>query len=99
MVETADIAVVSFDRFIHGNDAEKRTVAKELYYAFSTVGWVYLKDHGIPQERVDEIFGLVSCKYSAVSSSNSKSTYDLRPNPSSRSLSNESSHGSSLTPK
>jgi isopenicillin N synthase-like dioxygenase len=60
MVETADIAVVSFDRFIHGNDADKRVVAKELYEAFSTVGWVYLKDHGIPQERVDEIFSLVS---------------------------------------
>ena len=60
MVETADIAVVSFARFIHGSDADKRAVAKELYEAFSTVGWVYLKDHGIPQERVDEIFSLVS---------------------------------------
>lgn len=60
MTESADIAVVSFDRFINGDDAEKRAVAKQLYDAFSTVGWVYLKDHGIPQERVDEIFSLVS---------------------------------------
>jgi isopenicillin N synthase-like dioxygenase len=60
MAETADIAVVSFDRFINGDDRDKRAVAKELYEAFSTVGWVYLKDHGIPQSRVDEIFGLVS---------------------------------------
>lgn len=60
MTESADIAVVSFDRFINGDDAEKRAVAKQLYDAFSTVGWVYLKDHGIPQERVDEIFALVS---------------------------------------
>ncbi|KAF2109375.1 hypothetical protein BDV96DRAFT_604716 [Lophiotrema nucula] len=58
MTETADIAIVSFDRFINGSDADKRAVAKELYDAFSTVGWVYLKDHGIPQSRVDEIFGL-----------------------------------------
>jgi isopenicillin N synthase-like dioxygenase len=60
MIEAADIAIVSFDRFLNGGDAEKRVVAKQLYDAFSTVGWVYLKDHGIPQERVDEIFGLVS---------------------------------------
>jgi isopenicillin N synthase-like dioxygenase len=60
MSEAADIAVVSFDKFINGGDAEKRAVAKELYNAFSTVGWVYLKDHGIPQERVEEIFDLVS---------------------------------------
>jgi isopenicillin N synthase-like dioxygenase len=59
MTETADIAVVSFERFIQGGDEDKRAVAKQLYDAFSTVGWVYLKDHGIPQERVDEIFGLV----------------------------------------
>ncbi|PSN59494.1 Clavaminate synthase-like protein [Corynespora cassiicola Philippines] len=57
-VEAAKIAVVSFDRFLHGNDDEKRAVARELYDAFSTVGWVYIKDHGIPQSRVDEIFGL-----------------------------------------
>jgi isopenicillin N synthase-like dioxygenase len=60
MVVAADIAVVSFERFINGDDSEQRAVAKELYEAFSTVGWVYLKDHGIPQERVDEIFALVS---------------------------------------
>ena len=60
MTEVADIAVISFDRFINGNDANKRAVAKDLFEAFSTVGWVYLKDHGIPQSRVDEVFELVS---------------------------------------
>ncbi|KAF2792882.1 Clavaminate synthase-like protein [Melanomma pulvis-pyrius CBS 109.77] len=58
MTQAADIAVVSFERFINGDDADKRAVAKELYEAFSTVGWVYLKDHGIPQTRVEEIFEL-----------------------------------------
>ncbi|KAF1842819.1 Clavaminate synthase-like protein [Cucurbitaria berberidis CBS 394.84] len=58
MTDAADIAIVSFDKFINGDDADKRAVAKQLYNAFSTVGWVYVKDHGIPQERVDEIFGL-----------------------------------------
>lgn len=59
MSENADIAVVSFDKFIHGNDDDKRAVAKQLYNAFSTVGWVYLKDHGIAKDRVDEMFDLV----------------------------------------
>lgn len=59
MSGNADIAIVSFDKFIYGSDDDKREVAKQLYDAFSTVGWVYLKDHGIAQERVDEMFGLV----------------------------------------
>jgi len=59
MAEVNPIAIVSFNRFIHGDDEDKRAVAKQLYNAFSTVGWVYLKDHGIPQEQVDGIFGLV----------------------------------------
>jgi isopenicillin N synthase-like dioxygenase len=59
MSDVADIAIVSFERFINGNHEDKRAVARQLYDAFSTVGWVYLKDYGIPQERVDEIFGLV----------------------------------------
>lgn len=65
MTESAKIAVVSFDKFINGGDAEKRAVAKELYNAFSTVGWVYLSDSGISQARVDEIFKLVRCCQSA----------------------------------
>jgi isopenicillin N synthase-like dioxygenase len=59
MSDTAGIAVVSFDKFLHGGDKDKRDVARQLYDAFSIVGWVYLKDHGISQERVDEIFSLV----------------------------------------
>ena len=59
MAGKAEIAIVSFEKFINGSDAEKRAVARQIYDAFSTVGWVYLKDHGIPQERVDGIFRLV----------------------------------------
>ena len=55
----ADIAVVSFDRFLNGSDEGRRAVAQEIYQAFSSVGWVYVKDHGIPQARVDDIFALV----------------------------------------
>ena len=67
MVGPAEIAVVSFKRFINGDTADKRAVAKKLYEAFSTAGWTYLKDHGILQERVDEIFALVRPLYTLLS--------------------------------
>lgn len=59
MAHAADIAVVSFDRFINGDDADRKAVAKEVCNAFSSLGWVYISDHGIPQTRVDEVFELV----------------------------------------
>ena len=54
----ADIAVVSFERFLKGDDKSKREVAAEIYGAFSTVGWVYIKDHGVGG--VGDAFRLVS---------------------------------------
>ena len=54
------IPVVSFAGFLTGNREKQEKVARRVYDAFSTVGFIYLKDHGIPQTRVDEIFALVS---------------------------------------
>ncbi|KAJ7333563.1 hypothetical protein OS493_017101 [Desmophyllum pertusum] len=31
-------------------------LADQVYQAFSTIGFVYLKNHGIPQEMIDSIF-------------------------------------------
>jgi isopenicillin N synthase-like dioxygenase len=53
----ADIAVVSFERFLNGDDQARREVAREIYDAFSTVGWVYIKDHGV--DTVEDAFSLV----------------------------------------
>jgi isopenicillin N synthase-like dioxygenase len=55
----AEIAVMSFDRFLYGDKDDRLAVAGEVYNAFSTVGWLYLKDHSIPQSAVDEIFASV----------------------------------------
>lgn len=57
---TDAIPIVSFEKFLTGKRAEQQQVAKQVCDAFSTVGFIYLKDHGIPQSRVDEIFALVS---------------------------------------
>lgn len=53
----AEISVVSFERFLNGDDKARREVATEIYNAFSTVGWVYIKDHGV--DGVDDAFSLV----------------------------------------
>ena len=51
--------IVSFAPFIHGTDVEKCAVAQELYNAFHTYGWVYLRDFGISDEEVDKMFEMV----------------------------------------
>lgn len=58
--ESTPIPVVSFEQFLTGNRQSQKQVAKQVYDAFSTVGFIYLKDHGIPLARVEEIFELVS---------------------------------------
>lgn len=56
----ASFPVVSFQNFISGSEAEKRVVAQELYDAFHTYGWIYLKDFGISADEIDEMFAAVS---------------------------------------
>jgi hypothetical protein len=51
--------VVSFKPFLTGSEDEQRHVAQELYDAFHTFGWIYLKDFGISQEEVEEMFAMV----------------------------------------
>lgn len=57
--EATPIPVVSFEKFLTGERSDQKEVARKVYDAFSTVGFIYLKDHGIPQTRVEEIFELV----------------------------------------
>ncbi|XP_022798489.1 UPF0676 protein C1494.01-like [Stylophora pistillata] len=38
------------------NSQAIKTLADQLYQAFSTIGFVYLKNHGIPQEELDAVF-------------------------------------------
>lgn len=66
--ESTPIPVVSFEKFLTGDRADQKEVAKQVYDAFSTIGFIYLKDHGIPQSRVEEIFELVRPKSSALCS-------------------------------
>jgi isopenicillin N synthase-like dioxygenase len=59
MTGNTTIPVVSFEKFLTGTRENQSDVAAKVYDAFSKIGFIYLKDHGISQERVDEIFQLV----------------------------------------
>jgi len=51
--------IVSFRPFLEGTEEEQRMVAQNLYDAFHMYGWVYLKDFGINQADVEEMFAIV----------------------------------------
>jgi isopenicillin N synthase-like dioxygenase len=50
------IPIVDFSPFLHGTEAEKKEVASQIDSAFSNIGFVCLKNHGIPIDTIDECF-------------------------------------------
>ena len=50
------IPIVDFGAFLDGETEEQERVAREIDEAFRTVGFVYLKNHGVPKEKVEECF-------------------------------------------
>ncbi|KAF1949784.1 thymine dioxygenase [Byssothecium circinans] len=53
---TASIPIVDFGKFLHGTAEEKKEVARQIDEAFCTVGFVYLSNHGVAEELVEECF-------------------------------------------
>ena len=58
--ENTGIPVLDFFSFRHGSTEESQQVATALFEAFRDVGFVYLRNHGLPQEIVDEAFSWAS---------------------------------------
>jgi hypothetical protein len=52
----SNIPIVDFGRYINGTEHEKHVVAAAIDSAFQNFGFVYLTNHGIPQEKIDECF-------------------------------------------
>jgi len=52
----ADIPIVDFAKAIDGTKDEKEAVAKAIDNAFQNMGFVYLKNHSVPLELVEECF-------------------------------------------
>jgi hypothetical protein len=54
------IPVVDFSAFPHGSDEEKRQAALAIDDAFQNAGFVYLMNHGVSSDKVEECFEWVS---------------------------------------
>ncbi|KAF2641549.1 Clavaminate synthase-like protein [Massarina eburnea CBS 473.64] len=53
---SSEIPIVDFAKFLNGSGEEKEEVARQLDSAFCNVGFVYLKNHGVLKELVEECF-------------------------------------------
>jgi isopenicillin N synthase-like dioxygenase len=52
----ADIPLIDFGLFLKGDEKEKQKAAEDIDDAFRNLGFVYLKNHGVPKEMVEECF-------------------------------------------
>ncbi|XP_013409668.1 UPF0676 protein C1494.01-like isoform X1 [Lingula anatina] len=55
------IDIKAFDITKEENEVDRNdleTLANDVFKAFSTIGFVYVKNHGIPQDQIDNIFRL-----------------------------------------
>jgi isopenicillin N synthase-like dioxygenase len=53
------VPIVDFGRFLNGSPEQKKEAAIAIDSAFRNVGFVYLHNHGVRQESVDECFNWV----------------------------------------
>jgi isopenicillin N synthase-like dioxygenase len=56
----AHIPIVDFAKTTTGTEEEKEHVAKQIDDAFRTAGFVYLKNHGVPLDKVRGCFEWVN---------------------------------------
>jgi isopenicillin N synthase-like dioxygenase len=50
------VPIVDFGKFLNGDESQKKEIASQIDSAFRNVGFVYLKNHTVPQEAVEECF-------------------------------------------
>lgn len=50
------VPIIDFGRFLHGSPDDRKTIAAELDNALRTVGFLQLKNHGVPAAEVEECF-------------------------------------------
>jgi hypothetical protein len=54
--DTPDIPLIDFSPFLHGSARDRAQVASSIDKAFKSCGFMYLRNHGIDQRKVDECF-------------------------------------------
>lgn len=53
---TATIPVIDFAPFVSGDGEGQQQVAQEIYQACHTVGFMYLKNHGVAEDLLERVF-------------------------------------------
>lgn len=59
-LQNASIPVVDFAPLLGGRPDDAAVVGRAVYEAFRDIGFVYLKNHGFPQDTIDEAFEWVT---------------------------------------
>lgn len=54
--DSLDIPLIDFSAFRSNDQSTKTTTAQAVLHGFQTAGFIYLKNHGIPQTAVDNTF-------------------------------------------
>jgi isopenicillin N synthase-like dioxygenase len=53
---TSPIPIVDFGKFLSGTREQQKEIALQIDDAFRNVGFVYLKNHGVAKDKVEECF-------------------------------------------
>lgn len=56
------IPLIDFDQFLNGSTDQREQVASAIDAAFRSVGFLYVSNHGIDQDKVDECFQWVTAR-------------------------------------
>ena len=56
MDTSSPVPIVDFGEFLNGSEEKKSRVAERIDTAFREVGFVFLKNHGVDKEMVEECF-------------------------------------------
>jgi isopenicillin N synthase-like dioxygenase len=60
MDQGPNIQLIDFHPFLHGSSEDRRNVASCIDEALQSAGFIYLRNHGIEQGKIDKCFTLVS---------------------------------------
>jgi len=56
MLKILSFQLIDFSVFLHGNPAQKASIASAVFRAFKTSGFLYITNHGIPPSTVATVF-------------------------------------------
>lgn len=54
--DSLDIPLIDFSAFKSNDETTKTTTAQAVLHGFETAGFIYIKNHGLPQSVVDSTF-------------------------------------------